>query len=132
MSQYVCAYLKIARAYQYDLIDEDAVQQGYDGLITYTKPYGNGDHIGYDTVLGTCKQVPSAAHARHDLIQNQEHPIAVADLADALEIGGHGGQHPGSGADHCLGDKGGHIFRAEGRSEERRVGKGWRTERAAE
>ncbi len=50
---------------------------------------------------------PSAGppEAAHDLIGDQEHLIAVADLADALEVPGRGRHRAHGCADHGLGDE---------------------------
>ncbi len=48
-----------------------------------------------------------AAHAAHHLVQDQQRAIAVADLADALEIAGQGGDAAGGGADDRFSEEGG-------------------------
>ena len=48
-------------------------------------------------------QRAGAAHAAHDLVEDQQHAVPVADLAHALEIAGHGGGGTKRCARHRLG-----------------------------
>ena len=55
-----------------------------------------------------------AAHPAHHLVEDQEHAVAVANLADAPEIARNGGHRAQGRADHRLGDESHHRVGAEG------------------
>ena len=54
-----------------------------------------------------------AAHAAHDLVQDQEHAVAIADLADRPEIARHRRHRAERRADHGLGDEPDHGLGAQ-------------------
>src|SRR5215471_2313531 len=54
-----------------------------------------------------------AAHAAHHLVENEQHAVAVADVAHALKITRHRGDRAQGGADDRLGDKGDDVRAAE-------------------
>ena len=54
-----------------------------------------------------------AAHPAHDFVEDEQHAVAVADLADALEITGRGRDAAKRRADYGLGDEGGNVGRPE-------------------
>src|SRR5687768_9415464 len=54
-----------------------------------------------------------AAHAAHDLVEDQEHAVAVADLAYAPEIARRCRHRTGGGTDHRLGDESHHSLGSE-------------------
>ena len=54
-----------------------------------------------------------APHAAHHLVQNQQHAVAVANLADAFQIAGHRRHRARRCAHHRLGHKGHHALGAE-------------------
>src|SRR5690625_3639724 len=108
------AMLKAARTLYNGVKDAIRGQHCPDGLIAGPQAFGDGDDVRHDAVLGTGKQMPGAAHAGHDLIEDEQHAIAVTDLADAFEIGGHRREDAGSGANNSFRHKGSYIFRAQG------------------
>src|ERR1700733_10785609 len=58
-------------------------------------------------------QRSGAAHAAHDFIENEQHAVAVADRADALEVICHRRHRPRRRADHGFGDKGDDLIGPE-------------------
>src|SRR5215204_6242369 len=54
-----------------------------------------------------------APHAAHDLVEDQEHAIAVADLAYAPEIARRRRDRTGGGTDHSLSDESHHSLGSE-------------------
>src|SRR5262249_30013624 len=54
-----------------------------------------------------------AAHAAHHFVENEQHAVAVADVAHALKIPRHRGDRAQGGADDGLGDKGDDVLAAE-------------------
>ena len=47
---------------------------------------GHGDQVGHHTFLLAGMQGAGAAHAAHHLVEDQQHAVAVADLAHRLEV----------------------------------------------
>src|SRR5438067_1440462 len=66
-----------------------------------------------DPLLLACVQRACAAHAAHDLVENEQNAVAAAYLAHAPEIPGHRGNRTHGGADDGLGDKADDVFAAE-------------------
>ena len=90
-----------------------AEQHGADRLVAAAQPLGDGHEVGRDAFLLAGVQRAGAAHAAHHLVEDQQHAVAVANLADALEVA-FGRRHgAGGGADHRLGDEGHHRVGAE-------------------
>ncbi len=58
-------------------------------------------------------QRAGAAHAAHHLVQDQQRAVAVADIADGLEVPGGRGHAAGRGAHHGLRHEGGDGVGAE-------------------
>ena len=58
-------------------------------------------------------ECPGSTHAAHDLVEDQQHAILVADFADALEIARHGRDRPRCRADDRLGEERHDGLRAE-------------------
>src|SRR5262249_9654364 len=58
-------------------------------------------------------QGAGASHAAHHLVENEEHAVAIADLAHALEISRHRGDGAQGGAHDRLGDEGDDVLAAE-------------------
>jgi hypothetical protein len=54
-----------------------------------------------------------AAHTAHHLVENEQHAVAVADIAHAPKITRHRGDRAQGGADDRLGDKGDDVLAAE-------------------
>ena len=88
------------------LEDVPAEQHRADRLVAAAQPLGDGHQVGRDAFLLARMQRAGAAHAAHDLVEDQQHAVAVADLADALEIARDRRHRAGGGADHRLGDEG--------------------------
>ena len=79
---------------------------GPDRLVTRAQPLGDGLDIGRDAFLLNGMEGAGSAHAAHHLVEDQQHAVLVADLADAAEIA-LGRRHRAQGrADHRLGDEG--------------------------
>jgi hypothetical protein len=58
-------------------------------------------------------QRTGATHAAHHLVEDQEDAVAVADLADALEVVWHSRSCAERCADHGLGNEGNDVLAAE-------------------
>ena len=58
---------------------------------------------GDDAVLFAGEERTGPAHAAHDLVQDQQHAVAVADLANPHEVARRRRHRPGGCADHGLG-----------------------------
>src|SRR5262249_47925086 len=56
---------------------------------------------------------PGAAHAAHDLIENEERTVAIADVAHGTEVARHCGDAARGGADDGLGHEGRDIAGAK-------------------
>ena len=77
-----------------------------DRLVTGAQPLGDRDEVGADAFLLEREERPRAAHAAHDLVGDEQHVVAVADLADAAEVARRRGDAAGGGAHHRLRDEG--------------------------
>src|SRR5262245_66582448 len=67
---------------------EDAAgrEHGPDRLVTATQPLGDRHDVRRNPLLLTSVKGTRAAHATHHLVENEQHPIAVADLTNPLEV----------------------------------------------
>ena len=90
-----------------------AEQHRADGLVAAAEALGDRHQVGRDAVLLAGVQRAGATHAAHHLVEDQEHAVAVADLADAPEIAGSGGHRSRRRADDGFRDEGHHGVRAE-------------------
>ena len=90
------------------LIDLAGAEHRADRLVAGAQALGDAENIGCHAVRLAGKQMPGAAHAAHHLVQDQQHAVLVADLADALEITLNRRHRAGCGADHRLRHKGHH------------------------
>ena len=63
-----------------------ANENGPDRREAAAEPLGNGHQVGRDAFLLAGMQRACATHAAHDLVQDQQDAVPVADLADALEV----------------------------------------------
>ncbi len=63
-------------------------QQAADRRIAAAETLGHGEDVRRHVVLGAGIHVAGAAHAAHDLVEDQQHAVAVADFAQALEVAG--------------------------------------------
>jgi len=107
------AVLEEARAAGEGVVDVVGQQHRADRLVAAAQPLGNGHQVGRDAFLLAGVQGAGATHAAHHLVEDQEHAVAVADLADALEIAGRRRHRAGRGTDHCFGHESHHRFRPE-------------------
>ena len=94
-------------------IDIAAAQHRADRLIPGAKPLGDGQDVGAHVIRLAGKQMPGPAHAAHHLVKDQQHAMAVADLADTREITRQCRHRAKRRAHHRLGDKGHHIVRSQ-------------------
>ena len=95
------------------IVHLSAAQHRPDRLVACAQTLGDCQDIGRDPLLRTREQMPGSSHAAHHFVEDQEHAILVAYLADALEISldrGHGAER---GADDRLRDEGHHAVRAQ-------------------
>ena len=75
--------LKEARAFANGLDDAILDQHGADRLITGTEPLRHAHDVGNDALVLEGEAGAAAAHAAHHLVEDEEHAVAVANLADA-------------------------------------------------
>ena len=59
-----------------------------DGDVAGVDALGEGDQVGPDVVRVEREPLARTPEARHDLVEDQEDPVAVADLARAGEVAG--------------------------------------------
>ena len=87
------------RALHEGLVDGLAHEHGAHRHAAVGQPLGERDHVGRNAKLlgGKCRA--GAAEARDHLIENQQDPVAVADLAQALQIPARRDQHTGGTGD---------------------------------
>ena len=88
-------------------------QQRADRRVAAAEPLGDRHQVGADALLLAGVQGAGAAHAAHHLVKDEQHAVAVADLAHALEIARHRRDRAQGGADHRLGDEGDDVVAAE-------------------
>ena len=62
------------------------------------------------TLLLAGMQGAGPAHAAHHFVEDQQNSVAVAYLADALEIAGYCGNRAQGGADHWFGYEGDDVL----------------------
>ncbi len=105
--------LEESRAVTNGGVDLGGDHESADGLVARSEAFGDGDHVAGDSVLLAGEQRAGAPHPAHDLVEDQEDAVVVADLADAPEVARHGGHGARRGADHGLRDEGEHRLRAE-------------------
>ncbi len=89
-----------------------ARQYGADGLVAAAQALGDGDQVGYSAFLLHGIQGPGAAHAAHHLVGDVENAVAVADVANALDVPGRGRHGTHGGSDDGLGAEGDDPLRA--------------------
>ena len=95
------------------LTDCPTRQHGPNRLISAAQPLGDDHNVRSDVLLGTRVQRSRASHATHDLVQDQQHAVTVANLADAFEVPANRRNGPQRRADHRLGDKRGYRVGTE-------------------
>ncbi len=88
-------------------------QDAADRLVAAAQALGDHLDVRRDALLLPRVQRAGAAHAAHDLVEDQQRAVAVADLAHAPEIAGHRRHAAGGGADHRLGAERDHAAGAE-------------------
>ena len=107
------AVLEEAAAPRHRVDDPFLGQHGADRLVAAAQPLRDHQEVGHDTVLLAGVQRAGAAHPAHHLVQDQQAPVPVADLAHRLEVPGHRRQHAGRRAADGLGDERDHLVRAD-------------------
>ena len=122
------AMLEEAAALGEGVVDGLAEQHGADRLVAAAQSLGDGHEVGRDAFLLAGMQRAGAAHAAHHLVEDQQHAVAIADLADALEVAFGRRHRARRRADHRLGDEGHHRVGTEledlrPRARRRRVGR---------
>ena len=88
-------------------------QQRADRLVAGRQPFCNGYDVGPNSLLFVRHHRASASCSTHDLVENQKHPVLIADFANALEVSRHRRNGTRRGADDGLRDEGSDIFRAK-------------------
>jgi len=84
-----------------------------DRRITAAEPLCDRHEIGRNSFLLARVQRTRAPHAAHDLVENQQDTMAVADFPYPLKIAGNRGHRTQGGANHGLGNKGHDVLAAE-------------------
>src|SRR5690606_12500534 len=84
-----------------------------DRLITCPEALCDRDQVGRNALLLAGVERARAAHSAHDLVENQENAVAVADLPNLPEIAGRRGCAALGGAPDSLGNEGDDSFRAQ-------------------
>src|SRR5690606_16892576 len=97
----------------YDGVDQlVAAKHRGNGLITTTQPFGQRQDIRRNALLLERMVSAGTANAAHDFVEDQDHTIAVADLAYLLEVARYRGDGPRRGAHYGFRHKGADGFRA--------------------
>ena len=94
-------------------VDLAADQQRADRLVAGPQTLGHGEQVGGHAFGLAGEQRAGAAHAAHHLIEDQQHAVAIADLADALEVAGNRRHRAHGRADHRLDDESGDGLRPQ-------------------
>ena len=113
VTQVGVAVLEEAAAGAHGLHHPALGQHRADGLVAAAQALGDGHQVGHHAFLLAGVQRAGAAHAAHHLVQDQQHAVAVADLAHGLEVAGHRRQHAGGGATHGFCHEGQHLAGAD-------------------
>jgi len=87
--------------------------EGADRRVAPAQPLRERHQIGAHALLLAGMQRARAAHAAHHFVENEQHAVAVADVAHALEITRHRGDRAQGGADDGLDHKGDDVLAAE-------------------
>src|ERR1700733_8956129 len=98
------------RQRRYNLLGD---QDGSDRLIAAAEPLAESLYIGCDSFLFPGVQSTRSAAPTHDLVEDEQRAVAVADLADGRKVPGEGGYTAGRRAHHRLGAKGSDGRRAQ-------------------
>ncbi|CAM2156543.1 hypothetical protein PT2222_30015 [Paraburkholderia tropica] len=107
------AVLEVTAAAHDGFIDARAHERRADRLIAGAQTLRDGQQIGRDAVLRAGVQPARAAHARHDLVEDQQHAVAIAHGANLAEVVAHRWHRAGRRADHRLRHESRDVFRAE-------------------
>ncbi|OPY08637.1 MAG: hypothetical protein A4E67_00947 [Syntrophaceae bacterium PtaB.Bin038] len=86
------------------LLCHDDVERG----VAAGEALGGHDQVGDDAPVVEGPVAPRPAHARHDLVGDEQHVVLVTDLADALEVTVLRHEGPRRGPNDGLGDEGRH------------------------
>ena len=100
-------------ALAHGLDDAALCQYGADGLIAPAQPLGHGQQVRHHTFLLAGVQRAGATHATHDLVQDEQDAMPVAQVADTLEIAGHRREHACRRATDGLCHKRHHVVRPQ-------------------
>ena len=100
------AVLEGARAVGEGLEDPLRQENHADRLVAAAETLGDRHQVGRDALLLAGVQRSRPPHAAHDLVQNEEHAVAVADRADAPEIVADGRHGAGGRPDDGFRDEG--------------------------
>ena len=84
---------------------------GAERNVAAGQPFGHGDQVGDDLPMVDRKPRTRAAEPRHDLVADHQDPVAIAQLADALEVT-IGGDQDAVGTGHGLEEEGRNRIRA--------------------
>src|SRR3546814_8074173 len=84
MAEIGMAVLEKAAAVFEGVEDLLAQQSRADRLVAAAETLGDGHDVGGDALLLAGMQGAGAAHAAHHLVEDQQHAVCVADLADEI------------------------------------------------
>src|SRR5208283_4346086 len=79
---------------------------GADRLISAAETLGDGHQVGRDPFLRAGVKRSGAPHAAHDLVEDEQHAVAVADRADASKVVGNRRDSAERRSDYGLGNEG--------------------------
>ncbi len=84
------------------LVDRCGAEHRADRLVSSAEALGDGDDVRRDAFLLAGEKRPRAPASAHHLVKDQQHAMAIADLADRGEIAGLRRHGPGGRTDHRL------------------------------
>ncbi len=84
-------------------------QRGGQRKIPSGQPLADGHQIRGDPFVVTREHPSGPTEPGRDFVRNQQHVVPRAELADALQVAGRGGQHTGSGLDKRFDDEAGDL-----------------------
>ena len=88
------------------LVDLLGRERGRERQVAACEPLGEAEQVGRDALVLAREHPARAAEAGGHLVEDQEHAVAVAELADRAQVARRVNEHPGRALDERLHDHG--------------------------